>query len=47
MIMAVLLCYSEAALQLIDPGSDRGVILEVVEKIPDKCVERRNGDLDW
>ena len=47
MIIDVLLCYSEAPLHLTDPGSNRGVKFKVVEKIPNKCVERRNGDFDW
>ena len=36
-----------APLHLTDPGSHRGVKFKVVEKIPNKCVERRNGDFDW
>ena len=45
--MAFLLGNSEASLILIDPGSNRGVIFEIVKKIPNKCVERRNGDFYW
>ena len=45
--MAYLLGNSEASLILIDPGSDRRVIFEVVKKIPNKCVERRNSDFNW
>ena len=47
LIIAFLLGHSEASLTLIDPGSDGGVIFEVVEKIANKCVERRDGDFDW
>ncbi len=45
--LTFLLGNSEASLTLIDPGSNRWVIFEVVKKIANKCVERRDSKFDW
>ena len=39
------LCDPEAALLSTDPGHHGGVVLGVVEKVPDEDVQRRDGHL--